>query len=165
MSLVLGLGLERVCPWSWPRIFLCPWPWLCPRVLSPRLHLCKIVFVTTCVCGISNYRGNWSFIPTSQSTTSYPSAKKLILCVCPSTTRKLKNQPLVVLENAINPVPSLRGAVPPHSALLKILFLEHHATTRQRTMMEKGIITFKHNSPLTFSQFFAKLLATNCCVT
>ena len=30
---------------------------------------------------------------------------------------------------------------PPHFSLLKILFLEHHATTRQQTMMEKGIIT------------------------
>ena len=55
---VLGLGLERVCPWPWPRnffvslalasrgfvlglgheIFLCHWPW--PRALCPRLHLC-----------------------------------------------------------------------------------------------------------------------------
>ena len=50
MSLVLGLGLERSCPW--PRevlsskrlslalasdFFLCPWPW--PRALCPRLHL------------------------------------------------------------------------------------------------------------------------------
>ena len=35
---VLGLGLERVCPWPWPRNFLCPWPW--PRALCPRLHLC-----------------------------------------------------------------------------------------------------------------------------
>ena len=41
-------------------------------------------------------------------------------------------------------------------------FLEHHATTRQQTIMEKGI-TFKHNSCLKFSRFFAKLLATNCC--
>ena len=47
--------------------------------------------------------------------------------------------------------------------LLKILFLEHHSTTRQQTMMEKGIITFKHNSPVMFFRFFAKLLATNCC--
>ena len=30
-------------------------------------------------------------------------------------------------------------------------------------MMVKGVITFKHNSPLKFSWFFAKLLATNCC--
>ena len=28
---------------------------------------------------------------------------------------------------------------------------------------KKGIITFKHYSPLTFSRFFAKLLAINCC--
>ena len=28
--------------------------------------------------------------------------------------------------------------------------------------MEKGIITFKHNSPLMFFRIFAKLLATNC---
>ena len=42
--------------------------------------------------------------------------------------------------------PSLR----PHFDLLKLLFLEHHATTRQQTMMEKGRITFKHNSPFKF---------------
>ena len=47
--------------------------------------------------------------------------------------------------------------------LLKRLFLEYHATTRQQTMMEKGKIMFKHNSRLTFSRFFEKLLATNCC--
>ena len=51
----------------------------------------------------------------------------------------------------------------PHFGLLKILLLKHHATTRQQTMMEKGIITFKHNSPLMFFRFFVKLLATNCC--
>ena len=54
-------------------------------------------------------------------------------------------------------------APPPHFGLLKMLFLEHHATTRQKTMMEEGIITFKPNSRLTFSRFFVKLLATNCC--
>ena len=36
------------------------------------------------------------------------------------------------------------------------MFWEHHVTTQQ-TMIEKGIITFKHNFPLTFSRFFAKL--------
>ena len=75
----------------------------------------------------------------------------------------------------LRPVPSLRGsqggrapltdACAPHLGLLKILFSEHYSVTRQHTMMEKGISTFKHNSPLTFSRFFAKLLATNCCVT
>ena len=75
----------------------------------------------------------------------------------------------------LRPVPLLRGsqggrvpltdACAPHLGLLKILFLEHYSVTRQHTMMEKGISTFKHNSPLTFSRFFAKLLATNCCVT
>ena len=29
--------------------------------------------------------------------------------------------------------------------LLKILFLEHHSSTRQHTMMEKGIITVRPN--------------------
>ena len=71
-------------------------------------------------------------------------------------------------------VPSIgggRGACPPFTAscspqfgLFKILFLEHQVTTRQQTMMEKGIITFKHNSPWTFSRFFPKLLGTNCCI-
>ena len=74
------------------------------------------------------------------------------------------------------PVPSLlwgsRGgrapltdACAPHLRLLKVLFFEHHLVTRQHTMMEKGISTFKHNSPLTFSRFFGKLQASNCCVT
>ena len=72
---------------------------------------------------------------------------------------------------SLRPVPSLRGsqggrapltdACAPHLGLLKILFLEHYSVTRQHTMIEKGISTFKHN----FSRFFAKLLATNCCVT
>ena len=57
----------------------------------------------------------------------------------------------------------LTYACAPHFSLLKRLFLEHHATTRQQTVMEKGIITFKHNSSLTFSRFFAKLLATSYC--
>ena len=64
-----------------------------------------------------------------------------------------------------------RGLYPPYGrlcpqvGLLKILLLKHHATTRQQTMMEKGIITFKHtgNYSLMFFRFFAKLLATNCC--
>ena len=47
VSLVLGLGLESVCPrkgcpWPRPRIFLCPWPW--PRALCPRLHLCCVPY-------------------------------------------------------------------------------------------------------------------------
>ena len=76
---------------------------------------------------------------------------------------------------SLSPVPSVRGsqggraplkdAYAPHLGLLKILFLEHYSVTRQHTMMEKGISTFKLNSPLTFSRFFEKLLATNCCVT
>ena len=75
----------------------------------------------------------------------------------------------------LRPVPSLRrsqgGRAPltdayaPHLGLLKKLFLEHYLVTRQHTMMEKGTSTFKHNSPLTFSRFFAKLQATNYCVT
>ena len=56
-------------------------------------------------------------------------------------------------------VPLLQGGhAPPNICLglpilvfLKILFLKHHAMTRQQTMIEKGIIAFKHNSPLTFS--------------
>ena len=59
---------------------------------------------------------------------------------------------------------SPNGRLCPHFGLLKILLLKHHATTRQQTMMEKGIIAFKHNYPLVFFRFFAKLLATNYCV-
>ena len=58
----------------------------------------------------------------------------------------------------------LTDAYAPHLGLLKILFWEHHSMTRQHTMMEKGIIAFKHYCPLTLSRFFAKLLSTNCCV-
>ena len=43
-------------------------------------------------------------------------------------------------------------ACSPHFSLLKILFLDHHVT-RQQTMMEKGIVTFKYNSRLTFLDF------------
>ena len=76
---------------------------------------------------------------------------------------------------SVSPVPSLRGsqggraplkdACAPHLGLLKILFFERYSVKRQHTMVEKGISTFKRNSPLTFSRFFVKLLATNCCVT
>ena len=67
--------------------------------------------------------------------------------------------------------PMLGGRAPPNGYLCppfkftQITVLEHHSMTRQHTMMEKEIISLKHNSPLTFSPFFAKLLATNCCVT
>ena len=61
-----------------------------------------------------------------------------------------------------------RGAVPPITAgcaspfwFTQILFLEHHVTTRQQTMIEKGLIT--SNIVLLRRLFFAKLLATNCC--
>ena len=52
----------------------------------------------------------------------------------------------------------LTAACAPDFVSLKILFLEHHETTRQQTMMEKGIITFKRFSPKTFSQFFCKIV-------
>ena len=42
------------------------------------------------------------------------------------------------------------------------VFLEHHVSTRQQAIMEKGTIIFKHNSRLKFSLFFAKSLAINC---
>ena len=70
------------------------------------------------------------------------------------------------------PVPWLwgaRGAVPPLTTacapppfrFTQNMFLERQLTIRQQAVMEKGIITFKHNSRLKFSPFFAKLLATN----
>ena len=34
------------------------------------------------------------------------------------------------------------GSLAPYFGLLKILFLEHHATIRKPTMMQKGRITF-----------------------
>ena len=39
-----------------------------------------------------------------------------------------------------------RALVSPHFGLLKILFLEHHVTARQQTILKEGIIMFKHNS-------------------
>ena len=64
----------------------------------------------------------------------------------------------------LRPVPSLQGSqggrapltdgCAPHLGILKILFLEHYSVTRPHTMMEKGISTFKHDSPLTFSPVF-----------
>ena len=70
-------------------------------------------------------------------------------------------------------VPSLRrgqGRRPPVTTasaplfrFIQNAFLEHHVTTRQQAIMEKGIIIFKHDSRLKFSRLFAKLLATNCC--
>ena len=44
-------------------------------------------------------------------------------------------------------VPPLTAACVPHIGLLKVLFLEHHVTVRQQTMMVKVIITFN----ITFS--------------
>ena len=41
-------------------------------------------------------------------------------------------------------------------------FSERHVMTSQQVIIEKEIITFKDNSRLKFSRFFAKLLATNC---
>ena len=47
---------------------------------------------------------------------------------------------------------TIRGRAPltaacalPHFNFLKILFLKHNVTTRQQTIKEKEIITFKHN--------------------
>ena len=68
-----------------------------------------------------------------------------------------------------DPVPSLRGGggegqgiCTPLFWFIQNTFTEHYAR-RQQAIMEKGIMTFKHNSRLKFSHFFAKLPATNCC--
>ena len=74
-----------------------------------------------------------------------------------------KETSAVATEGSGGAVPPLTTDCAPHFGLLKLLFLEHHVRARQQTIMEKGIRTFKHNSPLTFSRFFAKLLATKCC--
>ena len=55
----------------------------------------------------------------------------------------------------------LTTACAPPFRLTENAFLKHHVTTRQQAVMEKGIIAFKDNSCLKFSQFFEKLLATN----
>ena len=48
----------------------------------------------------------------------------------------------------------LTAACASHFGLLKVLFFKYHSATKQRAMMEKGIVTFNHNFRLTFSQFF-----------
>ena len=45
------------------------------------------------------------------------------------------------------PCPPNGCVCPPSLVYSKKLFLEHHAMTRRQTMMEKGVIRFKHNSP------------------
>ena len=76
------------------------------------------------------------------------------------------------LRTSVEAVPSLRGGggggVPPLTTacvppfwFTQITVFGISRNARQQTMMEKGIITFKPDSPLTFSRFFAKLLATN----
>ena len=85
-------------------------------------------------------------------------------------TVSLQNQPLVYHFLYWYPVPLLRwgqwrrtplttACVPPFW-FTQNTFLEHHVTTRQQTIMEKGSIKFKHYSRLKFSRLFAKLLAT-----
>ena len=49
------------------------------------------------------------------------------------------------------------GRLCPHFGLLKILFLKRFATTKQRTMMEKEIITLKHNSCLMFLSILCEI--------
>ena len=51
----------------------------------------------------------------------------------------------------------LTAACAPHFGQLKLLLLDHHATTRPQTMIKKGIITFKHYSPWVFSRFFCEI--------
>ena len=60
-------------------------------------------------------------------------------------------------------VPPLTTACAPPFRFTQNRFLEHHVTTRQQTIMEKGLMTFEHISRLKLSRFFAKLLATKCC--
>ena len=74
-----------------------------------------------------------------------------------------KYQTVPSLGGARGAVSHLTAACAPRFGLLKILFLEHHATTRQWHWRKMRVITFEHNSLLTFSRFFAKLLATKCC--
>ena len=63
----------------------------------------------------------------------------------------------------------LGGPCPPNDCLCPPIsvdsksFLEHHVPTTQQTTIEKEMITFRDNSRMKFSRFFAKLLATNCC--
>ena len=59
--------------------------------------------------------------------------------------------------------PPLASAYAPPFWFTQNTVIEHYATTKQRTMMEKEIIMFQHNTPWMFSRFFAKLLATNYC--
>ena len=53
-----------------------------------------------------------------------------------------------------------RGTLPPNGCLRPPFWFTQNivfGTSRNdKTMMERGLITFKHNSPMTFSRFFAK---------
>ena len=60
-------------------------------------------------------------------------------------------------------VPPLTISCAPPFRFTQNTFLEHHVTTRQHTITEKGSITVKETTRLKFSRFFAKFLATNCC--
>ena len=51
----------------------------------------------------------------------------------------------------------LKDACAPHLGLLKILFLEHYSVTRQHTMMEKGISTFKHKFSFDVFSIFCEI--------
>ena len=76
----------------------------------------------------------------------------------------------VLVANAVSAVgprcavPPLTTACAPPFWFTQNAFLEHHVTTRQQVIMEKGMIIFKHNFRLKFSRLFAKLLATNCFI-
>ena len=50
------------------------------------------------------------------------------------------------------------GCLCPHFGSLKMLFLEHHATTRQQPMMEKGIITFKQTLKQSLQRIDSRIL-------
>ena len=73
-----------------------------------------------------------------------------LLLVCKTSMRHSLFLAVPLLQGSRGRAPR-NGCLCLHFGLLQILFLEHHAMTRQQTIMEKGIITFKHNSPSTFS--------------
>ena len=96
-----------------------------------------------------------------------------------ASVSSLLNTEFMARPTVMYPMPSLRGgggggggrrpmlplttACAYHFGLHRIPLLVHQVLIKQQAIMEKEIITFRRNSRLKFSSFFAKMSATNCC--
>ena len=127
----LVLGLEHSCPW--PR-----------KVLSSEgLSLASDFF---CVLGL----GLEPCVLHSISA-SYPQEKFLSEALARGNVATVGPGASSPSNDCLCPFPF---------RFIQDAFLEHHVTTRQQAILEKGIIIIKHVSRLKFSRLFAKLLVT-----